>query len=78
MAKIADNSKSAEAFAHRMEAKMRELGSTDDFFCDTQRERWRQHSIRAYLGLSSDDEVESSSTPPIPPLVSKSSSDSER
>jgi hypothetical protein len=43
----------AEQFADRMEAQMRDLGATGDYFCDEQRKRWRQHSIRAYLGTSS-------------------------
>ncbi|MGA1988474.1 MAG: hypothetical protein ABSG72_19555 [Candidatus Sulfotelmatobacter sp.] len=42
----------AEEFADRMEAQMRELGANGDYFCAAQRERWRQHSIRAYLGSS--------------------------
>ena len=54
--------KKAEEFADRMEAQMRELGATGDFFCDAQRARWRQHSIRAYLGLSPDPEAEGSKT----------------
>ena len=49
----------AEQFADRMEAQMRSV-STGDFFCDSQRVRWRQHSIRAYLGLSPDPEAEPS------------------
>jgi|SwirhisoilCB3_FD_contig_91_320749_length_926_multi_4_in_0_out_0_2 CHASE1-domain containing sensor protein len=54
-----DEQKKAEAFADRMEAKLRKLGSTADFFCASQKLRWRQHSIRAYLGLSPDPETES-------------------
>jgi hypothetical protein len=50
----------AEQFADRMEAKMRNLGATGDFFCEPQRVRWRQHSIRAYLGLSPDPGSEKS------------------
>jgi hypothetical protein len=52
----------AERFADRMEAQMRELGATGDFFCQAQRDRWRQHSIRAYLGLSPDLEGDDSGT----------------
>ena len=59
----------AEQFADRMEAKMRKLGSTADYFCAAQRERWRQHAIRAYLGLSpnveKDAKTASSSEPDI-------------
>ena len=47
-----EKQKRAEEFADRMEAQMRTSGANSDFFCDSQRERWRQHSIRAYLGLS--------------------------
>lgn len=72
MAKKTNNSKAAEDFADRIAAKMRELGSTDDFFCSAQRVRWRQHSIRAYLGLSSDAEAESSSAPSQPRKTSRS------
>jgi hypothetical protein len=50
----------AEQFADRMEAQMRDIGATGDFFCDAQRARWRQHSIRAYLGLSPDADAEGS------------------
>jgi hypothetical protein len=50
----------AEQFADRMEAQMRSLGATGDFFCNAQRLRWRQHSIRAYLGLSADPEGDGS------------------
>lgn len=52
----------AEEFADRMEGAMRDLGSTGDFFCDAQRERWRQHSVRAYLGISPAPEAEDSSS----------------
>jgi len=52
MAKDAEKLAKAEQFADDMEAQMRELGATGDFFCTAQRERWRQHSIRAYLGAS--------------------------
>ncbi len=62
MAGDTDNQKQekAEQFADRMEAQMRSVGATGDFFCDAQRTRWRQHSIRAYLGLSPDPEAEGS------------------
>lgn len=53
-----ERQKKAEEFADRMESQMRELGATGDFFCSAQRERWRQHSIRAYLGESTDPESE--------------------
>ncbi len=64
----------AEAFADRMEAKMRELGSTGDYFCVAQRERWREHSIRAYLGLSQEPEVDKSAV--LPPAAARSASNS--
>lgn len=50
----------AEQFADRIEAEMRNLGATGDFFCDAQRVRWRQHSIRAYLGISPETDSEHS------------------
>jgi hypothetical protein len=52
----------AEEFADRMEAEMRRLGSTGDYFCETQRIRWRQHAMRAYLGLSPEFDEKNTST----------------
>ena len=46
--------KQAQAFADRMEADMRELGVTGDYFTQDQRARWKQGSLRGYLGLSPD------------------------
>lgn len=60
----AEKLEQAEAFADRMEAKMRKLGSTGDFLCAPQRLRWRQHSIRAYLGSSPDPEADTVSPAP--------------
>lgn len=63
---IADDSErlaKAQQFADRMEVQMRELGSTADYFCVPQRERWRQHSIRAYLGLSPGEPGDSNKKP---------------
>jgi hypothetical protein len=61
----------AEEFADRMEAEMRLLGSSGDYFCEGQRSRWRQHAIRAYLGLSPEHDEQSLSghirTNPIKP-----------
>jgi hypothetical protein len=54
MANNVDNMKKAEEFADRMEAQMRKMGSVADFFCDAQRQRWRQHAIRAYLGSAGE------------------------
>lgn len=51
-----ERKKKAEEFADRMEAKMRLLGSTGDYFCSEQHQRWRQHAISAYLGLSPQPE----------------------
>lgn len=56
MAEPREKQQRAERFADRMEAQMRKLGATADYLCDSQRERWRQHSIRAYLGLSPNAE----------------------
>jgi len=56
----------AQAFADRMESKMREIGLVGDFFCESQRQLWRQHAIRGYLGQSPDpkDEAEAPSRKP--------------
>ena len=43
----------AKQFADRMEAQMRKLGASGDYFCTEQHKRWREHSIRAYMGVPS-------------------------
>ena len=57
--------KKAEEFADYMEEEMRRIGATGDYFCTEQHKRWRQHTIRAFLGLSpgqDEDNTESATT----------------
>jgi hypothetical protein len=52
---LTDNSvdrEKAEEFATWVEETMSTLGVTGKYFCEGQHQRWRQHSIRAYLGQS--------------------------
>jgi len=64
MAEDVEKRKKAEEFADYMEAEFRKLGASGDFFCRQQRLRWREHSIRAYLGSSHAGEESSSLSEP--------------
>jgi hypothetical protein len=56
----------AQAFADRTEASMRELGVTGDHFTQDQRARWKQGSLRGYLGLSPNAAEQNPPGPWIP------------
>jgi hypothetical protein len=56
MSDTPENRARAEAFADRLEAKMRLVGSTGEYFCESQRVVWRQQTIRGFMGVSPDPE----------------------
>ncbi len=49
-----ENRAKAEEFADRFEATLERQGSVATYFCAEQRQRWRQHAIRAFMGTSPD------------------------
>jgi len=56
----------AEAFADRMESKMRDMGFVGDYLCNSQRQVWRQHAIRGFLGQSPDPKAEAEAPSRMP------------
>jgi hypothetical protein len=62
-----ENRAKAEKFADKYEAAIAGLGSTGKYFCPEQRLRWRQQSIRAFMGTSPsfDRELANPDAPPV-------------
>ena len=42
----------AELLADKYEVRMADLGFVGEFFCEDQRQRWREQIVRAFMGQS--------------------------